>query len=119
MTTKISPKLETFVDSASNEHGFILITTGFSNHWATAPDETVNNMLEAIRAQPEKRFVWQYNSPTVLKNTPKNLYVDGWLAQQNLLGMYVETRFENKTNTYISPSQVPGTCLPWWSEFCD
>jgi len=85
---KITEKLQKFINSSNDEYGFILISGGFSRYWDTAPKELVENLVEAIREQPDKNFVWQYNQKgtgTPLHNLPKNLYVDKWLPQQNLL----------------------------------
>ncbi|KAI1722310.1 UDP-glucoronosyl and UDP-glucosyl transferase domain-containing protein [Ditylenchus destructor] len=82
---KLPTDLEKFVSSSNENYGFILITTGFTGQWKYAPQQVIENLVEAIRAKPEINFVWQYNGPT-LKNRPKNLVTAEWIPQQDLLG---------------------------------
>lgn len=38
---QLPTKLSNFVESSSDEYGFILITSGFSKHWKYAPKKVV------------------------------------------------------------------------------
>uniref|UniRef100_A0A915EU53 glucuronosyltransferase n=1 Tax=Ditylenchus dipsaci TaxID=166011 RepID=A0A915EU53_9BILA len=82
---KLPDDLGKFVNASNDNFGFILISTGFTAQWKLAPQQTVENIVEAIRTKPEIRFVWQYNG-LPLENKPENLWVADWLPQQDLLG---------------------------------
>jgi len=85
---KASPlpdNLKKFVESASNDKGFIVLSTGFTFQWEFAPEEVKNNLLEAFRSLPDIKFVWQYNGKEI-NNLPKNVFISSWIPQQDLLG---------------------------------
>uniref|UniRef100_A0AC34R2F2 Glucuronosyltransferase n=1 Tax=Panagrolaimus sp. JU765 TaxID=591449 RepID=A0AC34R2F2_9BILA len=77
--------LKNFVDSSSDEKGFILLTTGFTFQWKLAPKQVKENILEAFRSLPDIKFVWQYDGRTI-NDLPKNVHVASFLPQQDLLG---------------------------------
>jgi len=77
--------LKKFVESASNDKGFIVLSTGFTFQWEFAPEEVKNNLLEAFRSLPDIKFVWQYNGKKIT-NLPKNVFISSWIPQQDLLG---------------------------------
>jgi UDP:flavonoid glycosyltransferase YjiC (YdhE family) len=77
--------LAKFVDGSSEKDGFIVITTGYTAQWKKAPKAVVEAVMEAARAKPEIRFVWQYDGQP-LTNKPDNLHIGSWLPQQDLLG---------------------------------
>lgn len=82
---ELSTVLKKFVDSSSDEKGFILLTTGFTFQWKLAPKQVKKNLVEAFRSLPDIKFVWQYDG-NVIANLPKNVHVGRFLPQQDLLG---------------------------------
>uniref|UniRef100_A0A7E4VK87 glucuronosyltransferase n=1 Tax=Panagrellus redivivus TaxID=6233 RepID=A0A7E4VK87_PANRE len=77
--------LKKFVDSASDEKGFILLSTGFTFQWKYAPRATKLAILEAFYSLPDIKFIWQYDGEPIA-NLPKNIHIASWLPQQDLLG---------------------------------
>ncbi|KJH52069.1 UDP-glucoronosyl and UDP-glucosyl transferase [Dictyocaulus viviparus] len=84
--TELGGALRDFVAAASEEDGFVLISTGFTAQWALAPQRIKDIYLSAFRAYPKTRFIWQYNGVPFENNLPLNVFVQSWMPQQDLLG---------------------------------
>ncbi|KAH7718077.1 Protein UGT-58 [Aphelenchoides avenae] len=81
----LPPVLAKFVDAANEKEGFFVITTGYTAQWKRAPKNVIQSVVDAVKAKPEIRFVWQYDGEPIV-NKPDNLYIASWLPQQDLLG---------------------------------
>ncbi|KAE9415657.1 hypothetical protein Angca_005232 [Angiostrongylus cantonensis] len=83
--TALGGALNDFVTAASDEDGFVLITTGFTAQWAKAPQRIKDIYLSAFKAYPKVQFIWQYDG-TPFNAEPSNVFTQAWLPQQDLLG---------------------------------
>uniref|UniRef100_A0A158P8Y4 glucuronosyltransferase n=1 Tax=Angiostrongylus cantonensis TaxID=6313 RepID=A0A158P8Y4_ANGCA len=83
--TALGGALNDFVTAASDEDGFVLITTGFTAQWAKAPQRIKDIYLSAFKAYPKVQFIWQYDG-TPFNAVPSNVFTQAWLPQQDLLG---------------------------------
>ncbi|WKX96388.1 hypothetical protein Q1695_012660 [Nippostrongylus brasiliensis] len=83
--TDLGGDLKRFVEAANDADGFVLITTGSTAQWSRAPERVKDIYLETFRALPTVRFVWQYDGQPI-EHLPKNVFVQPWLPQQDLLG---------------------------------
>ncbi|VDP04799.1 unnamed protein product [Heligmosomoides polygyrus] len=83
--TALRGAINDFVATATNDEGFVLITTGFTAQWSKAPKRIIDEYMELFRALPQMKFVWQYDGPSI-DGLPKNVYTQAWLPQQDLLG---------------------------------
>ncbi|TKR68702.1 hypothetical protein L596_030946 [Steinernema carpocapsae] len=77
--------LKKFVDSANDDKGFIVFSTGFTAQWKKAPKMLLNAVITAMRRSPEVNFIWQYNGEAV-PSIPRNVLIAKWLPLQDLLG---------------------------------
>ncbi|KAJ1357773.1 hypothetical protein KIN20_015992 [Parelaphostrongylus tenuis] len=83
--TRSCSALNDFVAMASDDDGFVLITTGFTAQWGKAPRRIKDIYLATFRAYPKVRFIWQYDG-TPFNSLPPNVFTQPWLPQQDLLG---------------------------------
>ncbi|XGW11316.1 hypothetical protein V3C99_012650 [Haemonchus contortus] len=83
--TKLQGALHDFVGTATDDDGFVLITSGFTAQWDKAPKRILDIYLNTFRSLPKVKFIWQYNGRPI-SDLPKNVFTQAWLPQQDLLG---------------------------------
>ncbi|RCN29966.1 UDP-glucoronosyl and UDP-glucosyl transferase [Ancylostoma caninum] len=104
--TALGGALNDFVKGASDDDGFVLITSGFTAHWEKASQWVKDAYLGAFRALPKVRFVWQYDGEPI-KHLPPNVFTQSWLPQQDLLG-------HPKCRTHISHGGINSVIESVW-----
>ncbi|EPB72094.1 hypothetical protein ANCCEY_08816 [Ancylostoma ceylanicum] len=109
--TALGGALNDFVKGASDDEGFVLITSGFTAKWEKAPQWVKSTFVKDVylgtfRALPNVRFVWQYDGEPI-KHLPPNVFTQSWLPQQDLLGY-------PKCRTHISHGGINSVIESVW-----
>ncbi|PAV87644.1 hypothetical protein WR25_15407 [Diploscapter pachys] len=80
----LTKEFAAFVDKASEDHGFIVISSGFTAEWSVAPEHIKKAFLDTFRFHSKIKFIWQYNELPI--GVPTNVLAKEWLPLQDLLG---------------------------------
>lgn len=75
--------LQTMLDNANN--GAVLFSLGSNVRSDTLGSERILAILEAMRAFPDIRFLWKFESDTFPTEVPKNVFIKQWMPQNDLL----------------------------------
>ncbi|KAG8238389.1 UDP-glycosyltransferase [Ladona fulva] len=81
-----------FVDGATK--GIIYLSFGSALHSHNISKEKLQYIMEALSSLgPNIRILWKYESSTTLEGLPKNVLVQKWFPQQDILGHHKTLMF--------------------------
>lgn len=69
----------------TSSEGFLYVSFGSAVKASAMPDFLLNHFLTAFAAFPNLKFLWRWTGPEP-KNMPKNVLVQSWFPQQDMLG---------------------------------
>lgn len=75
--------LRTLINSA--KQGAILISWGGNINASSLSPETVREILKGLARLPQQ-FIWKWEDDTLARKLPKNVHIQRWLPQRDILG---------------------------------
>lgn len=77
-------ELEDFIEPARK--GFVIFSLGTNIRSDQLPPKIQQDIIKAFEQLPDYHFLWKFESDTLPKHPAKNVLIQKWLPQNDLLG---------------------------------